>query len=533
MWHDPTFLFSMPLLGVQAELQPAGLSWIDWGVIALYGLMTIGIGWYIGRRNESTKDYFIGSGSMSPLLVGVSLFVTLLSTISYLSVPGEIIGKGPVYLTRILAYPIAFVFIGFVLLPVYMRQRVTSAYELLEVRLGISVRLLGALLFICLRIIWMSLLVYLSAKATTVMLGVDESWIPTLAVVTGLATVAYTSFGGYRAVVITDFLQSLFLFAGVLCVLGIVSYRVGGLGWIPTGWQSHWDSQPLFSFDPSTRLTVFGTILSTGLFLICTAGGDQTAVQRFMSTSDARSARRATAYQAGAAAIISVLLGLAGFAMLHYCQMFQDRVPAELLTAAGADNVFPWFIAHELPPGVAGLVVAAMFAAAMSSLDSGVNSIAAVTITDFFKRFGYHPQTEKGHLRLARAIALVVGLLVVFGSSQIGQVPGNITAVTSKTANLLTPTLFCLFFFALFIPFSNAAGVWAGAIAGTTVAILAAFSGPIFGFDPESGLDPISFQWITPLAMTTNLIVGMLVSLVTAWPQKQKQEEPQPELGLN
>ncbi|MFI4873773.1 MAG: sodium/solute symporter [Blastopirellula sp. JB062] len=516
------------IIGVAAK---SGLDWGDWCVIALYGVVVIGIGWYVGRRNESAREYFIGGGHTNPILIGVSLFVTLLSTISYLSMPGEIIGKGPVYMTRIFAYPLAFVFVGYVLLPVYMRQRVTSAYQLLESKLGVSVRLLGATLFIVMRIIWMSLLVYLSAKAMTVMLGIDDAWIPALVIATGLATVLYTSLGGFRAVIITDFLQASFLLVGILCVLGVITYRVGGLQWLPTDWESHWDQQPLFSFDPSTRVTMFGTVLSTWLLLICTSGGDQTAIQRFMSTKDAGSARRASAYQAIAATLVSLTLGLAGFAMLSYCRIFQERIPAELLTPQGADNVFPWFIAHELPMGIAGLVVAAMFAAAMSSLDSGVNSIAAVTITDFFDRFGFQPKTERGHLRLAQAIALVVGVLVVLGSSQVGSVPGNITGVTSKTANLLAPTLFCLFFFALFVPFANAYGVWAGAICGTLAAILAAFSGPIFGAASADGGDPISFQWIAPLSLLTNISVGMLVSLATNGPKRSETSVLSPDIS--
>ncbi|WP_145346663.1 sodium:solute symporter family transporter [Rosistilla ulvae] len=494
------------------------MTTIDYVVIALYGVVTMTIGWYMSRKNESAKEYFVGSGHMNPFLVGVSLFVTLLSTISYLSMPGEVIGKGPVYLTRVFAYPLAFLFVGYILLPVYMRQRTTSAYELLENKLGLSVRLLGACLFIVLRIVWMSLLIYLSAKAMTVMLGIGEEWIPGLVVATGVATIIYTSMGGFRAVIITDFLQACFLLAGILCVLALVTLRTG-IDWIPNEVQPHWDSQPIISFDPATRVTVLGTILSTWMFLICTSGGDQTAIQRFMSTKDARSARTASLFQAISAMVVSVLLGITGFAILHYCNVFQDRIPFDLSTTEGADSIFPWFIANELPAGIAGLVVAAMFAAAMSSLDSGINSIAAVTISDFFGRLGFHPKSEKSHLRLAQTIALTVGVSVVLGSSQIGNVPGNITAVTNKTANLLAPTLFCLFIFALFIPFSRTIGVWAGAIAGTTVAILAAFSGPIFGY-LDDGRDPISFQWIAPLSVAVNLGIGSAVSLLPI-PHKQ------------
>ncbi len=160
------------------------------------------------------------------------------------------------------------------------------------------------------------------------------------------------------------------------------------------------------------------------------------------------------------------------------------------------------------------MVVAAMFAAAMSSIDSGINSIAAVVTTDFLDRFGLGPKSEKGHIREARLIAFGVGAVVVVGSSFIEHVPGNITAVTKKTTELLVTPIFALFFFALFVPFARKAGVLVGAVCGTVTAVLIAFSGPIFGVDPVTGLDPISFQWINPAALLVNLVTGTVACLV-------------------
>ena len=199
----------------------SGLAVVDWLIICVYAAGTIGLGWYYSRQRCSTKEYFVGTGRMNPVLIGVSLFATLLSTISYLSMPGESLGKGPTYMLSLLAAPAVFGFVGFVLLPVYMKQRVTSAYELLEDRLGPEIRTLGALMFITLRLVWMSLLIYMTASAMTVMLGVGEEMIPWIALVTGLvAVIYYTSLGGLRAVVITDFLQTVLLFGGALLVPG-------------------------------------------------------------------------------------------------------------------------------------------------------------------------------------------------------------------------------------------------------------------------------------------------------------------------
>ncbi len=491
---------------------PAGLQFIDWLIIAAYGMSTLGLGWYYGRRQRSTREYFVGSGDMPWFLIGVSLFATLLSTITYLSIPGEVLGKGPLYLTSLLALPFVYLIVGYGILPVYMRFRLTSAYELLEMRLGLSVRLLGAFMFLSLRLVWMSLLVYLAAKAMSVMMGVDEGWIPLIVLATGFVAVLYTSLGGLRAVVITDFLQTVLLFGGALVVIAVITYEQGGFAWFPRQWQAHWDAQPLISFDPGTRLTVFGTVLSITTFYVCTAAGDQVSVQRFMSTRDACAARRAFLTQLCVAALITTTLAVVGLALLGYIQAHAGMLPPEMSIADKADSIYPWFIAFHLPMGISGLVVAAMFAAAMSSIDSGVNSITAVVMTDLLDRFGYRPQTEKGRVVAARCLAFTIGAVVVVGSSFMDNVPGNITAITGKTTNLLVTPLFALFFFAVFAPKTRPAAVWAGWAVGVTTAALIAFSGPLFGYDPETGYDPISFQWIGPVALAANIATGYLAN---------------------
>lgn len=520
------FLVQTPLFAAESIPDPipenVGLHAIDWIIIALYATGTIFLGWYFSRGQEDTSEYFVGSGQMNPFLIGVSLFATLLSTITYLSTPGEILGKGPVYLVKDLAMPFIFIIVGFVMLPVYMKQRVTSAYELLEDKLGLGIRMLGAIMFIVLRLVWMSLLVYLTAKAIVTMLNADEAWIPYIVLGTGLVAIIYTSLGGLRAVVITDLIQTILLFGGALLVIATISYHLGGFGWFPTEWDENWDTQPFFSFDPSTRVTYVGTFLSILIWYVATSCGDQVSVQRFMSTKDAKTARKSLAIQLTVSVVVSLTLAMVGFALLGYFKEFPNEIPAGIDLKKDADKFFPHYIAYHLPIGVSGCVVSAMFAAAMSSIDSGVNSITAVVMTDFFDRFDRKPQTERGHILSARLLAFGIGAVVVITSSVMGNIPGNITAVTNKTANLLTTPLFCLFFFALFVPFARPAGVVVGTILGTTTAVLIAFSGPLFvpGFK-STDLDPISFQWIPLAAVSVNIASGCLVSyLITQFKSK-------------
>ena len=493
----------------------AGLAALDWAIIALYALGTVALGYFYGRRQSSLKEYFTGGGRMNAILVGFSIYATGLSTISYLAVPGEAIGKGPgAMFNNFMVYPILYLVIGYVFLPLYMRRRVTSAYEYLEDRMGLGIRLLGAVIFVLSRLIWMSLLVYLSAKAMTVMLGVDESWIPVVILVTGFVAVIYTSVGGLRTVVITDTLQLTLMLGGAWLVIGIVTWQLGGVAWVPTSWQPHWDHQPWFSLDPAVRVTVFGSVIYVTLEGICGAASDQTHVQRYMATGSLKAARRSMIANILAGLAVVLTLWITGLALLGYVQQAARTLPAHINVGPGADSVFPYFIAYVLPPGISGLVVSAMFAAGMSSVDSGVNSITAVVSRDFLHRFGKLPDSRRARTRLAKIMAFSIGTIVVAVGSLIDNVPGNIWAVGQKTSGLLSTPLFALFLFALFVRFATPLGVVFGTVTGITAAVLVAYSGPIFGFDSETGYDPVSFIWIGPIALTANLLAGSLASCV-------------------
>lgn len=510
-------MVAVPPISALAAAAPAphaaGLTPIDWVIIALYAGSTLVMGWWFGRRQTTAKEYFIGSGNMNPGLIGISLFASLLSTITYLSIPGETYGKGPVYLSNFLSYPFIYLIVAFVLLPVYMKQQVTSAYELLEDRLGVGIRLLGAGMFLVLRLVWMSLVIFLMSTSIATMIGAGEEWVPWIAAGTGIVSVTYATMGGLRAVVITDLIQSILLYGGAVLVIVVITWRMGGFGWWPGEWNPSWDTQPVVSLDPAVRVTILGTFLSTLIWYVCTSGGDQVSVQRFMATRSAREARHAIGTQLLVGAIVGITLGLAGFAMLGYFSANPGLLPDGLSDPSQADKIFPHFIAAHLPPVVSGLVVSGLFAAAMSSVDSGVNSITAVVTCDFIDRFRKDPVTEKEHVWIARSIAFAIGVIVVVCSTFVGNLPGNITAVTNKTVNLLTVPIFCLFFFALFMKTVRPAGVILGTVCGTASGVLVAFSGLFFGMDPETGTDPVSFQWIPLVILIVTVSVGWLASL--------------------
>jgi SSS family solute:Na+ symporter len=258
----------------------AGLHALDWLVVAIYAAAVLAIGWLASRKKKSTVEYFIGDRGFGSLTIGISMFVTLFSTISYLSGPGEVIRYGPgIFFGSLLAIPLSYPVLAYVLLPALMKRRVVSLYELFETRLGARIRTLGATMFIIYRTLWMAVLMHFGSVALSVILGVGDGAIPVITITAGLIAVIYTSMGGLRAVITVDVLQFTVLLIGVIATLAVVTARFGGFGWMPVEWDAQWNNQPFFSMDPTVRVTVVTAAILA--FMLDTAHGvDQTQVQR-------------------------------------------------------------------------------------------------------------------------------------------------------------------------------------------------------------------------------------------------------------
>ncbi len=493
----------------------AGLKPLDWAVIGTYGLGLLAVGWFFSRRNRTAEDYLLGGRSMRASSVGLSLFATLFSTITYISLPGEMIGKGPVILWSMVSIPIAYVVVGYALIPHFMRLRVTSAYEILESRLGLGIRLTGSVMFLATRLLWMALIIHVTSEKVIVsLMGWPQSATPGVAAAIGVITLVYTAMGGLRAVVLTDVIQSLILFAAAAASIVLITVNMGGVGaWWPREWSPNWDHQPVFSTDPTCRVTVIGSIVFMTMWWICTAGSDQMAIQRYLATRDARTARRMFLYSGLSNIFVTTLLGSLGLALLGFFRAHPERLgPGLSLTSGqGADLIFPYYIVHFMPPGITGLVIAGLLAAAMSSLSSGINSACSVISVDFLQRFSRPgaPVREANQVWRIQWIAAASGLAAVLLSSLMGQVTGNTMEVTVRTNHVFVAPLFGLFLLGLFVPFANGLGAACGALAGCVAAVVIAY------WDQLTGGPTLSFQWISTVSLAVNLAVGLPVCWLT------------------
>ncbi|MEP0842953.1 MAG: sodium/solute symporter [Phycisphaerae bacterium] len=498
-----------------------GMTWLDGAVIGLYAAGMLVIGGFYALGNRTTEDYHLGGRNMRSSSIGLSLFATLFSTITYLALPGEMINKGPVLLCYLFGLPVAYAVVAYLLIPHFMKLKTSSAYEILETRLGLGIRMIGSCIFLVTRLLWMSLITYITAdKLIVTVMGWDPARTLPVAVCIGLVTLIYTSMGGLRAVVMTDVVQSLILFGAALTAIVVITVRLGGVGaWWPRTWSPTWEHQPLFSLDPRVRVTVVGSLVYMTLWWICTSGSDQMAIQRYLATRDVRAARRALLLTLGANILVNLVLAGVGLALLGF---FRAHPPPGLSIVRDADKLFPYYIVHYLPPGVTGLVLAGLLAAAMSSLSSGINSACSVISADFFDRFSRRPASEQVRLRRQIYISAAVGVVTVIGSVQMMKLARgvNIMELTTRTNHVFVAPLFGLFFMALFVPFATPRGTAAGALAGWLVGGFLSFWGLL-----APGSAP-SFQWITLVALIVHLAVGCGVSLLEGGPRPRPAEQP-------
>ena len=483
---------------------------LDWIVLALYALGVLGAGWFYNRRNKTAEDFLVGGRNMSPWAVGFSFFVAVFSTLTYLARPGEMIRHGPLSLAGFAAVPLIFWIVGWHLIPVFMRLRITSGNELLERRLGLAVRQTGVSFYLGMRLLWMSLILYATvSKVIVPMTGArpEDAW--WIGIVVAAITIVYTSMGGLKAIVAIDAAQSFLLFAGVLLSLALICWYVRDpIAWWPQEWSAGWAQPHWVSSASSERpiLALFGSML---FWYVCTAGSDQMAIQRYAATRDVKAARTMFGVSLIAGCAIQILLCGLGLALYAYALANPAFLPPGKTALDAADDLFPRFIITVLPAGISGLIIAGLLAEAMNSLSSGVSATGTVVVTDLINRFRKTPSTSDGDMRMAKWVSVFLGIVVVLLSSVMAFVSGNLFEISQNVVTLFVAPLFGLFFMAIFVRFATSFGTLVGAAAGVATACAINYWRDVTGQYP-----PISFLWAIPVSLAVQIAVGCVASLL-------------------
>ena len=379
-------------------------GWLNWTVLGGYLLAILLMGFYFSHREKSTNDFFLAGQRIPWWAAGLSIVGTGLSAITFMGFPAKAYAGNWVHFTGnlvpILIVPIVILFY----LPFYRRLNVTTAYEYLEKRFNLTARLVGGLLYICFQFLRMAVILYLPALALHTVAGLD---IYACILAMGLLCTVYTVLGGVEAVIWTDVLQVVVLMGAAIVCLGIIAGEVdGGFGAvISKGIDAGKFKAANFTWDPQTgALWLFIVGRFFGDFMPNTA--DQGVIQRYLTVADLKSARRA-AWVGGLSVIpVSLVFFSLGTALWVFYQPRGELIPSGLRN----DQILPLFMVQQMPAGVAGLAIAGLFAAAMSSVDSSMNSVSAVVTTDAYRRF--RPQAnERSCLLLARWVTGLTGLV--------------------------------------------------------------------------------------------------------------------------
>ncbi len=449
------------------------LTGLDIGVITLYFLSLAFIGWYFSKNQKTSDDYFKGGGRIPWFIVGLSIFGTALSAITFMAIPAKAYATDWSYLLFNSGIVLAVPVIVLLFIPFYRRLNVTTAYEYLEARFNPLVRILCSIAFILFQIGRMGVVLLLPSIALNVVTGFDIFLCITLM---GVLSLAYTLMGGIEAVAWTEALQVVVLLGAAVTVLVIVCLQLPeDLGTIVAS-ASAAGKFDLGSTAFDLRQPTMWTVLIATFFTnITTYGTDQTIVQRYLTTATEREARKGVYVNAALTIPATILFFLVGTALWA----FYRHYPAELSMAVrDSDAILPWYISTQLPSGVLGLIIAGLFAAAMSTLSSSMNSAATAFVTDIHRKLCPAARDGRALLRTARLSTLVLGLVGVgFALIMASWEIKSLWDEFSKILGILLGGLGGLFLLGLTTRRANTFGALCGIAASVVVQILVARSG--------------------------------------------------------
>jgi SSS family transporter len=486
------------------------LAAIDWAVIVLYLLFLIGLAWWLSRQQESREDYYVGGRRVGAWPVALSIMATQCSTNSILGAPAFVAfaaGGGLVWLQYELAVPLAMIGLMLFFIPLFRHLRLVSVYGYLEERFDLPTRLTLSGLFLFIRAFATSVTVYSIALVIDLITGLGFFW---SVIILGAFTVVYDVLGGIRGVILSDVIQLVILVTVLFLLLIMLMENIGGFAIM------------LESLSPDRRRTLnftahglgdgqtfaFWPMLFGGLFLYLSYYGcDQSQVQRTLSTKDIDDSNQAL-FLNGLLRFPLVLLyclvgvGIAGFATRN--PDFINALPTNG-SVPEYNLAVPVYMLDALPVGLVGLSMVALFAAAMSSLDSVLNSLSATTMEDFVRRLHKgKPWSQRHELILSRTITTVWGVVTLIMAFYVGDIASTVLEAINQIGSMANGSILAVFALGLFTTRAHGSGAIAGLLLGIAV------NGYLWIFVPG-----VSWLWWNVIGFVVTFTTG--VALGTAY----------------
>lgn len=475
----------------------------DATIVVVYLATTIIFGVWLGRNTNSPDDYLLGGRSLPWWALLGSLVATETSTATFLSVPG-IAYESPGdfrFLQLALGYIVGRVLVAFVLMPGFFKGRISSAYQILEDQFGIATRKIASLVFLITRNLGDGLRLYLTAIALEKTVGLP---LPVCIAVIGTVTIIYTVFGGMKSVVWNDCIQFvIYLVGGLVALIAIFKFLPSGMTTFSDFVADHGGIQLFGKKDIHSTLTdpysLYAGIVGGMVLTLGTHGTDQMMVQRYLSARSKLDASKAVVASSIVVFLQFALFLLLGAALACFYQSF----PPEIAFEKG-DSVFATFIVNQLPIGVVGFTLAAVFSAAMSTLSSSLNASAAALVSDFFLH-GDQPIPDERVVQFSRIATVFFGLIqigigiaaVTFSRSVIN----DALAIAGFSAGVLLG----VFLLGLALKhIDDHAGV-IGMISGLSLLLFVKF-GPLF----VDGMIQIAWPWFALIGASVTFLAGWI-----------------------
>jgi len=477
---------------------------LDLIIIVVYLLGTLGVGWWFSRRQRTIRDYFLSSHKTPWWALMGSIVATETSTVTFISVPAYAFaanaggtGGNFTFLQIVFGYLIGRLIVVTLFIPLYFKGELFTVYQVLDQRFGGRVKRTAASLFLVTRSIADGIRLFLTAIVLVALTGWAD---PVSILIIGIVTIAYTYLGGMAAVIWTDAIQLVVYLVGAVVAALVLVGKIPG-GWnevVATGTQLHKFDLLDFTFDLSRSYTFWSGMIGGAFLTTATHGTDQLMVQRYLCAQTPRQATLAL-LTSGVVVLVQFALFLLIGLMLFVFYQKVGPLPAEV--AARADRVFPHFIVTQLPVGVIGLVVAAIFAAAMSTLSGSLNSLAATAVTDFYRPLMAPDKSDQHYLNASRFFTALWGVVQISVAMIAIAMQGRGVDAVLAVASFTNGPVLGLFLLSALTKQVGPRGALSGVIAG------------VLGMAFVWLQLKISWQWYVLIGATITFTAGYLSSL--------------------
>ncbi|MBC2595250.1 sodium/solute symporter [Ruficoccus amylovorans] len=399
---------------------------VDICVLVIYFIIQIGIGVYVGRKNKSSDQYFLGGKSFGGFVIGISFIGSVISSVTFIATPADGFKTAWLRFMPNLAFPIVTLLAAWLLVPFFRRGTITSAYQYLSLRFHNSISTYASIIFIGTQLLRTSMITYLLSLLVAEMTGL--TFAHSVLLVVGV-TAVYTVKGGLSAVIWTDVIQTIVLLGSAIVCIGLIIYHVpGGLGGIIHDGMAN-NKFSFFDFDLETRGLVatpwFGGLSEKTVLLIIIVGlmqylnlqFDQSTVQRWCSAKSAWDARKSMiVLSIGALPIWAMFYFLGSCLFVYFLHNPSDLADAVLQGYEKAERILPYFIMNHLPVGIVGLMIAGAMAAAMSTLSACINVTSMVSVNDLYVKYINPRASGKHQLILGKSLSILVSVFMIGGA---------------------------------------------------------------------------------------------------------------------